>query len=129
MGKIIYGSEVSAELREELRLEVEELKQEGKRIPKLAVILAGDNPASLSYVRGKAKACEAAGILEETFHLAGSVSQEELEDLIHRCNEDPVIDGILLQLPLPARQGASRDSSVCALYAAWHHGTLEADGV
>ena len=80
MGKIIYGSEVSAELREELRLEVEELKQEGKRIPKLAVILAGDNPASLSYVRGKAKACEAAGILEETFHLAG----------------------ILLQLPLPA---------------------------
>ncbi|MCI6745378.1 MAG: bifunctional methylenetetrahydrofolate dehydrogenase/methenyltetrahydrofolate cyclohydrolase FolD [Anaerolactibacter massiliensis] len=102
MGKIIYGSEVSAELREELRLEVEELKQEGKRIPKLAVILAGDNPASLSYVRGKAKACEAAGILEETFHLAGSVSQEELEDLIHRCNEDPVIDGILLQLPLPA---------------------------
>lgn len=51
MGKIIYGSEVSAELREELRLEVEELKQEGKRIPKLAVILAGDNPASLSYVR------------------------------------------------------------------------------
>ena len=92
MGKIIYGSEVSAELREELRLEVEELKQEGKRIPKLAVILAGDNPASLSYVRGKAKACEAAGILEETFHLAGSVSQEELEDLIHRCNEDPVID-------------------------------------
>ncbi|MDD5880391.1 bifunctional 5,10-methylenetetrahydrofolate dehydrogenase/5,10-methenyltetrahydrofolate cyclohydrolase, partial [Stecheria intestinalis] len=102
MGKIIYGSEVSAELREELRLEVEELKQEGKRIPKLAVILAGDNPASLSYVRGKATACEAAGILEETFHLAGSVSQEELEDLIHRCNEDPVIDGILLQLPLPA---------------------------
>ena len=81
MGKIIYGSEVSSELREELRLEAEHLKQEGKRIPKLAVILAGDNPASLSYVKGKAKACEAAGILEETFHLDGSVSQKELEDL------------------------------------------------
>jgi len=104
---ILYGSELSAELREEMKLKVDQWKAQGLRNPCLAVILAGNDPASLSYVKGKAKACESTGIENRTYHLAEDVTQEELEALIKQCNEDDTVDGILVQLPLPKHLNAS----------------------
>jgi methylenetetrahydrofolate dehydrogenase (NADP+)/methenyltetrahydrofolate cyclohydrolase len=68
----------------------------------LAVILVGDNPASSLYVRNKRRACESAGVLDLAHHLPADTSQEALLDLIERLNADPTVDGILVQLPLPA---------------------------
>lgn len=101
MSQIIYGSEVSLEIKEELKKQIDELRTQGKRIPCLAVILAGDNPASLSYVRGKEKACASIGLISRMIHLDESVSQKELEAQIEQFNQDPDVDGILVQLPLP----------------------------
>ena len=57
MGNVLYGSEIAKEIRASLKKQIDELREEGKRIPKLVVVLVGDNPASLSYVTGKEKAC------------------------------------------------------------------------
>ena len=64
--EIIYGSELSAKIKEELKIEVETLKKQNKRFPLLSVILVGDNPASQSYVRGKEKACISVGMENRT---------------------------------------------------------------
>ncbi len=101
MGKVIYGSELAEELREEIRSKIIALKSEGKRVPCLAVILVGDNPASLSYVKGKGKACESVGMKSREIDLPGNVSMDELKRVIHELNDDAAVDGILLQLPLP----------------------------
>lgn len=110
MGKVIYGSELSAELKEEIRKEISWYTSRGKRAPKLAVILVGNNPASLSYIKGKKKAAEQVGINLEVTHLAEDASQDELEAHIRICNEDPDTDGILIQLPLP--KGLDDDRAV-----------------
>ena len=73
-----------------------------KRMPCLAVIMVGDHPASLSYIRAKEKACKEVGILSRTYVLDKAISQQELEEVISACNEEEEIDGILLQLPLPS---------------------------
>ncbi len=101
MGKIVYGSELSLLYKNKMKEEIDELRNEGKRIPCLAVILVGDNPASLSYIKSKEKACASIGIDSKMVYLDASISQEELEQEIIKCNEDQNIDGILLQLPLP----------------------------
>ena len=101
MTQIIYGSELSAELKENMRSKVESWVSTGMRTPCLAVILVGDNPASESYVRGKEKACAAVGIKTNTIRLSSSISQEELEKSICDCTNDDTVDGILIQLPLP----------------------------
>lgn len=101
MTSIIYGSELSKELKQKMKEQVDAWKAEGKRVPCLSVILAGDDPASLSYVRGKEKACAEIGILSKMHTLPGSVRQEELENVIKECSADPSVDGILVQLPLP----------------------------
>ncbi len=101
MGTVIYGSELSRELREEMKREVDSIRRTGGRIPRLDVILVGEDPASLSYVRGKNKACESIGIKNVQHHLSANASQEEVESAIEACNQDPNVDGILLQLPLP----------------------------
>lgn len=71
------------------------------RAPALAIILIGDNPASISYVTGKAKACELVGIKHELYRLNENVNEQEVMDLILKLNQDNLIDGILLQLPIP----------------------------
>jgi methylenetetrahydrofolate dehydrogenase (NADP+)/methenyltetrahydrofolate cyclohydrolase len=76
------------------------LRQHGRR-PGLAAVLVGSNPASESYVRGKRKACEKAGLESWLHHLPAETSQAELLDLVQHLNEDPAVDGILVQLPLP----------------------------
>lgn len=110
---IIYGTELSAKLKGQMAEEVEQLKAQGKRLPKLSVILCGDNPASQSYVRSKGNACKAIGIENRTIVLPGDISQEELEAAIARENEDPEVDGILVQLPLP--NGLSERSAIHAI--------------
>ena len=75
---IIYGSELALRYKADIREKVNKYKEEGKRIPKLGVILVGDNPASVSYVKGKRKACEDTGMAFELKELKDTVSQDEL---------------------------------------------------
>jgi len=97
---IINGREVRDSILEELKAEVEGLKERGIR-PGLAVVLVGNAPASRQYVGMKAKTCERLGMRSELHHLPETASQEELLALIGRLNGDPGIHGILVQLPLP----------------------------
>lgn len=99
---IIYGSELSQKIKEELKQEIEKLQKEGKRLPVLSVILVGDNPASQSYVKSKANACASIGMENRTICMPGSTTQQELLEEVKRQNEDPEVDGILVQLPLPS---------------------------
>ncbi|WP_303972002.1 bifunctional methylenetetrahydrofolate dehydrogenase/methenyltetrahydrofolate cyclohydrolase FolD [Faecalicoccus pleomorphus] len=100
--EIIYGSELSQRIKEELKQEIEKLQKEGKRLPVLSVILVGDNPASQSYVKSKANACASIGMENRTIRMPGSTTQQELLEEVKRQNEDPEVDGILVQLPLPS---------------------------
>lgn len=98
--EILNGKELSDQLKEEMKQEVEALKQESIH-PHLTVILVGDNPASKSYVKGKEKACEVTGISSSLIELPGSVSEQELLQVIEKQNNDKEVHGILVQLPLP----------------------------
>lgn len=97
--RIIDGKAVAAKIRENLRRDVEALKAAGVT-PGLGVILVGDNPASISYVTAKEKACEEIGIFSDDHRLPASASQAELLAEVARMNLHPRIDGILVQLPL-----------------------------
>ena len=99
--EIIYGSELSLKMKSEMKAEIDSLKEQGKRQPLLSVILVGDNPASQSYVRGKEKACISVGMINRTIVLDSSIQQDELLKVVREQNEDPEVDGILVQLPLP----------------------------
>lgn len=99
--KIIRGPAVAEEIRAEVAEKVKELREKGI-VPKLVVILVGEDPGSVSYVRGKATACQELGIEEDTINLpAESTTTEELLTLIDRLNNDSTVHGILVQLPLP----------------------------
>ncbi len=98
--KIIDGKLISTEIREELAAEVEKLKKDGIT-PGLGVILVGEDPASKSYVTAKEKACDSLGIYSDNRHIPGDTTEEELLAMIDEMNNDPKIDGILVQLPLP----------------------------
>lgn len=102
MSSIIDGKAVSLAVKEELKARISELAGEGKRIPCLAVIIVGDNPASRSYVRGKIKAAEFVGMDSRLIELPENVQEEALLGKIAALNADPLVDGILVQLPLPA---------------------------
>ncbi|KZX81729.1 bifunctional methylenetetrahydrofolate dehydrogenase/methenyltetrahydrofolate cyclohydrolase [Oleiphilus sp. HI0009] len=99
--QIIDGKAVATQLKEEIAKQVAERIEQGKRRPGLAVILVGDDPASEVYVRNKNNACEQVGFKSEAIVLPESTQQHELEALIDKYNNDPEIDGILVQLPLP----------------------------
>ena len=98
--EILDGKKVSAKVRENLKLEVDNLKKEGIK-PKLAVVMVGSEPASKVYVRNKNKACEEIGIEYEEFLLNEDTTMEELLEVIYNLNKNPNIDGILLQSPIP----------------------------
>ncbi len=98
--KIIDGKQVAADMRAELKAEVTELKQKGI-VPGLGVILVGEDPASQSYVRAKERACEEIGIYSDDNRLSADTSQEDLMTLVEKMNNNPKINGILVQLPLP----------------------------
>jgi methylenetetrahydrofolate dehydrogenase (NADP+)/methenyltetrahydrofolate cyclohydrolase len=99
--RVIDGKAVAAEVRERVRLEVEELTPQLGRPPGLATVLVGDDPASEIYVRNKRKASEEAGIASIHHEPDGSISQEDLIELVEQLNEAEEVDGILVQLPLP----------------------------
>ena len=98
--KIIDGKQVAAEMRAELKTEVAQLKKKNI-VPGLGVVLVGDDPASRSYVTAKERACEEAGIYSDDNRLDANASQDELMTLVEKMNNDPKINGILVQLPLP----------------------------
>jgi len=99
--QLIYGKAVAGDIRETVRTRIAERLASGRRAPGLAVVLVGTDPASEIYVRNKRLACEAVGIVSKAFHLATDTAQEHLLSLIDQLNDDPAIDGILVQLPLP----------------------------
>lgn len=98
--EIIDGKQVAADMRAELKDKVAELKEKGI-VPGLAVVLVGEDPASKSYVTAKEKACEEIGIYSDDNRLSAETQQEELMALVDKLNNDPKINGILVQLPLP----------------------------
>lgn len=108
--QIIDGLAVSAVIRAELKERVIRLRERGVE-PGLAFVIVGDDPASISYVRGKAQACAETGMKSETFHLPATTSQGDLLALIDRLNVDPAWHGMIVQLPLPPQI----DPSVVAL--------------
>lgn len=98
----ISGKDLSSRLKEEMAVKVAALKEKYGREPHLAVILVGEDPGSVSYVTGKAKASEVVGIKNTTIRKPVTISEKELLDLIAQLNVDDSIDGILVQLPLPS---------------------------
>ncbi len=100
--KRLDGKALAAQKRQILKKQVVERIEQGLRPPGLAVVLIGDNPASQVYVRHKRNACAEVGILSKAYDLPENTSQEALLALLDQLNEDAEIDGILVQLPLPA---------------------------
>ncbi len=98
--QIIDGKQVAADMRDQLKAKVAQLKDKGI-VPGLAVVLVGDDPASRSYVTAKEKACDNIGIYSEDIRLPAQTPQAELMALIDKLNNNPKINGILVQLPLP----------------------------
>jgi 5,10-methylene-tetrahydrofolate dehydrogenase/methenyl tetrahydrofolate cyclohydrolase len=99
---IIDGKAIAKDVRTEVAQGVEKLLAAGGPRPGLATVLVGDNPASHTYVKGKRKACAEAGIESFGHELPATATQAEVEGLVARLNQDPMVHGILVQLPLPA---------------------------
>ncbi len=105
--QLIDGKAIAASLRQQIAQRVTERREQGLRAPGLAVILVGSDPASQVYVSHKRKDCEEVGFVSQAYDLPANTGQDELMALIDRLNDDPAIDGILVQLPLPEHLDAS----------------------
>ena len=103
MGKRLDGREISAEMRAEMKADIERLQEEYGLVPGLAVVLVGNNPASLSYVRSKGKACEELGLHSVQVDLPADSSTEDVLAAVEKLNQDEAVHGILVQLPLPGQ--------------------------
>ncbi len=99
--QIIDGKAIAEDVRNQVRLDIEKRLTNNQRAPGLAVILVGLDPASQVYVKNKRKACEEAGLISKSYDLDENTQQDVLLTLIEELNNDEVIDGILVQLPLP----------------------------
>src|SRR5690606_11990051 len=102
VAQILDGKQIAAAVRADVRAAVEKRVAAGLRRPALRVVLVGDDPASHSYVRGKQKAADEVGLDAETLTFDAALSEADLLDLVERLNRDDGVDGILVQLPLPA---------------------------
>ena len=102
MATIIDGKELSKKLKEQMKDRVAQMRQQGI-VPKLVVVLVGNNSASEVYVRNKHKACGEVGIESEVIKMPEETTQQELLDVVRGLNEDRTVDGILVQLPLPSQ--------------------------
>ncbi len=100
--QLLDGKKVSESLLAEIAVSVKELKEAGKKTPHLAAILVGHNPASEAYVASKVKTCEQIGFASTLLRLEQDITEADLLDHIRSFNENPDVDGILVQLPLPA---------------------------
>jgi methylenetetrahydrofolate dehydrogenase (NADP+)/methenyltetrahydrofolate cyclohydrolase len=101
--RILDGKAIAADIRGQIKRRVDALLADGQRPPGLAVVLVGENQASQVYVRNKAKACAEVGVYSEVYTLPATTSQEALLAQVDELNADSRIDGILVQLPLPAQ--------------------------
>ena len=101
MAQIIDGKAISRQVREEIAAEVVSFKEKYNCAPGLAVVIVGNDPASQVYVRNKKRGCEEVGFYSESYELDESTTQEELNALVEKLNNDEKIHGILVQLPLP----------------------------
>lgn len=101
MAQILDGLKVSNDLKQEIKIEVDKIIASGKRAPQLAAILVGNNGASKAYVNSKVKDCAEVGFKSSLFKFDSDVSEEEVLNKIKELNEDPEIDGFIVQLPLP----------------------------
>ncbi|MGB7686078.1 MAG: bifunctional methylenetetrahydrofolate dehydrogenase/methenyltetrahydrofolate cyclohydrolase FolD [Solirubrobacterales bacterium] len=99
--RVIDGKAVAAAVRERVRTDVAAYVAEAGRVPQLVTVIVGEDPASEIYVRSKHRACEEAGMRSAHHGLSGTTSEDELLDLVRRLGEDPEVDGILVQLPVP----------------------------
>jgi methylenetetrahydrofolate dehydrogenase (NADP+)/methenyltetrahydrofolate cyclohydrolase len=99
--ELIDGKQLAATIKEELAAEVEKIKKAGGKIPHLAAVLVGDNPASQSYVRSKVRSCEKVGFGSTLVKKDADITEEELLGIVEDLNNDPDIDGFIVQLPLP----------------------------
>ena len=104
--RIIDGKSIAASLRSDIKLRLTQKTSQGGRSPGLAVILVGENPASQVYVRSKRKACAEVGIVSFSYDLPADTPQNALLSLIDQLNDNSAVDGILVQLPLPAQINA-----------------------
>ncbi len=98
---IIDGKQIAADIRRELRAEIEALLREGRRAPKLAIVIVGHSPASETYVANKLKACAEVGIEAVKLAYPTEITEQTLLTEVHRLNSDDSIDGFIVQLPLP----------------------------
>ena len=106
--RILDGNAVAARIRAGIALQIKERIAHGARPPGFAVVLVGNDPASEIYVRHKRRDCQEVGIHSVVHELAATTSQDELLDLVSRINADPLIDGVLVQAPLPGHIDADR---------------------
>ena len=104
--QILNGKEASQAIKDSLKLEMAQLAAQGKPVPHLVAILVGDNGASETYVASKVKACQEVGYKSTLIRLESDISSLKLLDIIYELNTDPEVDGILVQLPLPAHISA-----------------------
>lgn len=100
--QIIDGKLHAKLIRQQIATQVDAIVSSGKRAPGLAVVLVGADPASQVYVQNKRRACAEVGFVEKSYDLPADTSQEKLIEVIEQLNTDPEVDGILVQLPLPA---------------------------
>jgi methylenetetrahydrofolate dehydrogenase (NADP+)/methenyltetrahydrofolate cyclohydrolase len=100
--QLIDGKKIAKQVRDTVSSHIDILKEANKRLPGLAVVLVGSNPASQVYVANKTRACEEVGLVSKEFKLPATTDQQALIALVDQLNNDPEIDGILVQLPLPA---------------------------
>lgn len=101
MAKKLNGKAVSKDILQRIKEEVDAYKADGKRVPGLAVIMAGNNAASASYVKNKIRSCNKVGFHSQHIHVDEDISQKELLELVSDLNTDETIDGFIVQLPLP----------------------------
>ena len=98
---ILDGKQIAKTIREELRAQIESLRAQGKRVPKLAIVIVGNNPASETYVNNKLKACAEVGIEAVKLAYPTEITEQTLLTEVRRLNSDETIDGFIVQLPLP----------------------------
>jgi methylenetetrahydrofolate dehydrogenase (NADP+)/methenyltetrahydrofolate cyclohydrolase len=106
--KLIDGKAIAAEVRRKIKDRIDVRRENGLRIPGLAVVLVGENHASEIYVRNKCAACDESGVLSSSYNLPDDTPEEDLLALIDKLNNDDGIDGILVQFPLPAHIDADK---------------------
>lgn len=100
--ELIDGKKIAAQIKQELTDEVNRLKAIGAKVPHLAAVLVGNDPASETYVASKVKACQEVGFKSSELRYSADITEEQLLEVVNKLNQDPDVDGYIVQLPLPS---------------------------